>query len=284
MAVTISLLKKYKEGNFMVFKYLLTNLFTFLLLIPSAFASSYTDTFYRQMTKDEITWAGNQSVIKQFNCTEYLISKELKTVNGFSVVSTEPTFSQRPLFANAKVSCSISNYNSERKELTLSVDESGLINDNEYRVSHTGFNVIGGIKKGWDSWDLTCEHFSPKKDSDKTIKRCFIERSTFFIQKTPKINEIPEGYIISVNKNIFKPIEKLTIDNKVFSNQSEYPFIFGKDASDAIEAMKVASDVTYSYTNPMSGSQNSDKIEPTTLELLQPAIKLLDQAYQLYKN
>ncbi len=42
-----------------------------------AAAESYTEKFYRKLTTAELSWAQKQEALKEVNCSEYLIKKQL---------------------------------------------------------------------------------------------------------------------------------------------------------------------------------------------------------------
>lgn len=268
----------------MFFKKAFICIISFLLLNQIAFARSYKDPFYRKMTSEEISLITKQDEIKKFSCTEYLLKKEIKSLKGTSIIPAEHSFSKQPLFPNGNVACSVGIYNLDKKELHLNVNESGVIDGIVYSISHTGSDAIGHISKGLPSWSIVCDTYSPKNNSNLLLKRCYIEGGPFVIQRISenKALNLPEGYLISLGKNIFKPILQLNVGNKSYKPKSDYPFIFGQDANNVIEEMKTASTVTYSYMTPLLDKEKSDEIDPSYLEIIQVAINVLDRAYQLY--
>ncbi|EOF4387087.1 hypothetical protein ACKWKO_000318 [Salmonella enterica subsp. enterica] len=251
--------------------------------LQQALADPYTEKFYRKVTNDEMAWISKQDISKKFNCSEYVIKKTINTVTGFSILSEEPSFSKQPIFSTGKVTCSIGISDEEKKELSFSAREEGTINGVTYAVSHTGSDVIGNVN---NIWDIGCETRKPRNRDSEDLKVCFLKDLQFFIQRVPELKSInvPEGYVISVGLTNFRPITKFTVNNKEYVVNSNHPFIFGKNASDAIIAMTAKSKVSYTSINPISQRQSDEDITSPSLELIQPAVKILDRAYELYKK
>ncbi|VFS61237.1 Uncharacterised protein [Leminorella grimontii] len=157
--------------------------------------------------------------------------------------------------------------------------ENGKIDGVQYRVSHTGKDVIGSVGNPF-GWEFSCE-------AGRSGHVCFVEGNgdRFYLQYTSQIEKanIPSGYLISMGKNSVFQIVNLSIDGKDIKPDNTYSIIYGKQASEFISQIKEKSVVMVSYNTP-SNRQGEYKIEGEDMQIMRASIPLIKKAFELYNE
>lgn len=256
----------------------------FPLLLSSTCTVAELGKFEKAVSDDDVKWLINNSNIKTLSCDSFTQYYKIENIKDYSITVKNRSFNKNPLLPGGKVQCYISEDSEEDKTASIASKETGFLDGVRYSISLDNADVVGTIGDHSDqeryTWSLECEQ---RKNG---VSICFVgyESYHFYIQRVAKLSaDIPEGYIISNGKTMFRPIIEITLDGKMIKAENEFPILVGKQAKELVDGLKSTSSMKVLYKTP------SDRIvetsfDPQEIANVEVAIKILNAAYDAYNK